>query len=80
MLQLRPNCEYCDKDLPPNAIDARVCSYECTRRTRGVHHDGARGRAGGAVSPRRIQPSVRRCRAGSYRAQRQQRQERQAGE
>ena len=29
-LQVRPNCEYCDKDLPPNATDARVCSYECT--------------------------------------------------
>ena len=29
-LQLRPNCEYCDKDLPPNATDARICSYECT--------------------------------------------------
>jgi uncharacterized protein len=30
MLELRPNCEYCDKDLPPNAGDARICSYECT--------------------------------------------------
>ena len=29
-LQLRPNCEYCDKDLPPNAADARICTYECT--------------------------------------------------
>lgn len=30
MLQLRPNCEYCDKDLPPEATDARICSFECT--------------------------------------------------
>jgi hypothetical protein len=30
MLQLRPNCEYCDKDLPPNSLEARICSYECT--------------------------------------------------
>ena len=30
MLELRPNCECCDKDLPANAIDARICSYECT--------------------------------------------------
>jgi hypothetical protein len=30
MLQLRPNCECCDKDLPPAATDARICSYECT--------------------------------------------------
>jgi uncharacterized protein len=29
-LELRPNCEYCDKDLPANARDARICSYECT--------------------------------------------------
>ena len=29
-LQIRPNCEYCDKDLPSNATDARICSYECT--------------------------------------------------
>jgi hypothetical protein len=29
-LQLRPNCEYCDKDLPPHATEARICSYECT--------------------------------------------------
>jgi uncharacterized protein len=30
MLQLRPNCECCDRDLPPNAADARICTYECT--------------------------------------------------
>jgi len=30
MLQLRPNCECCDKDLPPASMDARICSYECT--------------------------------------------------
>jgi hypothetical protein len=30
MLELRPNCELCDMDLPPDAADARICSYECT--------------------------------------------------
>ncbi|GIZ52240.1 DUF1272 domain-containing protein [Noviherbaspirillum aridicola] len=30
MLQLRPNCECCNKDLPPAADDARICSFECT--------------------------------------------------
>jgi len=29
MLELRPNCECCGVDLPPEA-DARICSYECT--------------------------------------------------
>lgn len=30
MLELRPNCELCDRDLPPDSEDARICSYECT--------------------------------------------------
>src|SRR4051812_25636952 len=30
MLQIRPNCEYCDKDLPAASPEARICSYECT--------------------------------------------------
>ena len=29
-LQLRPNCECCDRDLPPDSTLARICSYECT--------------------------------------------------
>lgn len=30
MLILKPNCECCDKDLPPTASDAMICTYECT--------------------------------------------------
>lgn len=30
MLQLRPNCECCNRDLPASATDALICSYECT--------------------------------------------------
>ena len=30
MLVLKPNCECCDKDLPPSSPDARICTYECT--------------------------------------------------
>jgi hypothetical protein len=30
MLQLRPNCECCNADLPPQTEDARICSFECT--------------------------------------------------
>jgi hypothetical protein len=29
-LELRPNCEYCDVDLPPTSTEARICTYECT--------------------------------------------------
>lgn len=30
MLQLRPNCEHCNVDLPPDRRSAMICSFECT--------------------------------------------------
>ena len=30
MLTLRPNCECCNADLPPESLDARICTFECT--------------------------------------------------
>ncbi len=30
MLQLRPNCEHCNTDLPPANPKAMICSFECT--------------------------------------------------
>ncbi|HXJ32742.1 MAG TPA: DUF1272 domain-containing protein [Candidatus Eisenbacteria bacterium] len=30
MLQLRPSCECCDRDLPPESQEAVICSFECT--------------------------------------------------
>jgi len=30
MLELRPNCECCDRDLPNGDPAARICTYECT--------------------------------------------------
>ncbi len=30
MLELRPNCENCDCDLPASSVDALICSFECT--------------------------------------------------
>jgi uncharacterized protein len=30
MLELRPTCENCNKPLPPESTEARICSYECT--------------------------------------------------
>jgi uncharacterized protein len=30
MLFLRPGCEYCDADLPPDSTRAMICSFECT--------------------------------------------------
>lgn len=30
MLDIRPNCECCDRDLPPESTEALICSFECT--------------------------------------------------
>jgi uncharacterized protein len=30
MLEMRPTCERCQSDLPPDSAEARICSYECT--------------------------------------------------
>jgi hypothetical protein len=30
VLEVRPNCELCDRDLPPACAEARICTYECT--------------------------------------------------
>jgi len=37
MFELRPNCEICDKDLPPQSKEAWICTYECTYCARCVH-------------------------------------------
>jgi len=59
MLELRPNCECCDVDLPPDAADARICSYECTFCADCVDtvlHDVCPNCGGGFV-PRPIRPA-----------------------
>lgn len=30
MMAMKPNCECCDRDLPPDSGDARICTFECT--------------------------------------------------
>lgn len=58
MLILKPNCECCDKDLPPTAPDARICSFECTFCADCVesHLDHACPNCGGNFVPRPIRP------------------------
>jgi uncharacterized protein len=62
MLELRPNCECCDKDLPPDAADARICSYECTFCAECVETvlDNVCPNCGGGFAPRPIRPIVER--------------------
>jgi hypothetical protein len=60
MLQLRPNCEACDRDLAPNVTDARICSYECTFCADCVEtllHNVCPN-CGGGFSPRPIRPAT----------------------
>lgn len=65
MLEVRPNCEYCDKDLPANAVDARICSYECTFCAECVerHLHNVCPNCGGGFERRPVRPAVAR-RAG----------------
>ena len=30
MLELRPNCECCNRNLPPESSEAMICTFECT--------------------------------------------------
>jgi hypothetical protein len=62
MLQLRPNCECCDKDLPPNAPDARICTYECTFCAACVDNVllNVCPNCGGGFVPRPIRPVTER--------------------
>lgn len=59
-LELRPNCEYCDRDLPPNSTIARICSYECTFCADCVETklDNVCPNCGGGFVPRPIRPAT----------------------
>ena len=59
-LTLRPNCEFCDKDLPPEAADARICSYECTFCAECVDTElrNVCPNCGGGFVPRPVRPAA----------------------
>ena len=58
MLELRPNCECCDKDLPPDSASAFICSFECTFCKDCVEGPlcGRCPNCGGGFVPRPIRP------------------------
>ena len=59
MLDLRPTCENCNKPLPPNSLDARICSYECTFYATCVDtvlHNVCPN-CGGGFAPRPVRPA-----------------------
>jgi hypothetical protein len=57
MLELRPNCECCDRDLPPVA-EARICSFECTfcPECAEARFAGVCPNCGGALERRPVRP------------------------
>lgn len=59
MLELRPTCEHCNKDLPPSATEARICTYECTFCANCVDSvlKNTCPNCGGGFVPRPIRPS-----------------------
>ena len=61
MLEIRPNCECCDRDLPPDAADARICSFECTFCAACVETimGGVCPNCGGTFVPRPIRPAAK---------------------
>jgi hypothetical protein len=60
VLELRPNCEYCDKDLPPDSAEAMICTYECTycRECVTTRLRNVCPTCGGGFQPRPIRPKA----------------------
>jgi len=58
MLELRPNCECCDCDLPPDSTNAVICTYECTFCVACAEQvlSGICPNCGGNLVPRPIRP------------------------
>ncbi|MEQ1673020.1 MAG: DUF1272 domain-containing protein [Hyphomicrobium sp.] len=61
MLALRPNCECCNKDLPPTSVDAMICTYECTfcRDCVDSKLHGVCPNCGGNFERRPVRPEVK---------------------
>lgn len=62
MLELRPNCEFCDKDLPPGSTEACICTYECTFCSSCVESllQNVCPNCGGGFTSRPVRPSTAR--------------------
>ncbi|PIB90910.1 DUF1272 domain-containing protein [Caulobacter sp. FWC2] len=58
MLELRPNCECCDADLPPASAAARICTFEHTfcADCADIRFDGVCPDCGGGLVARPIRP------------------------
>jgi hypothetical protein len=59
VLELRPDCERCGVDLPPESTQARICTFECTFCAACVDGplSGTCPNCGGNFEPRPIRPA-----------------------
>jgi len=59
MLILKPNCECCDIDLPPESPEARTCTFECTfcADCAATRFDNTCPNCGGELLRRPIRPA-----------------------
>ena len=60
VLELRPNCERCDVDLPPSSAEAMICTFECTFCSTCVESrlGGVCPNCGGDFARRPIRPAA----------------------
>jgi hypothetical protein len=61
MLELRPDCERCGRDLPPDTREARICTFECTFCTACAEGPlaGICPNCGGNFERRPVRPAAR---------------------
>lgn len=61
MLELRPGCECCDKDLPADQAGAMICSFECTFcvECASARLHGVCPNCGGELLPRPRRPTAK---------------------
>lgn len=60
MMKLKPNCECCDRDLPPDSTAAMICTFECTFCSDCATNvfSGACPNCRGRFTPRPIRPAA----------------------
>jgi hypothetical protein len=60
MLEIRPNCECCDRDLAEDAPDVYICTFECTwcADCVAMFPDGLCPNCNGNLLPRPVRPAA----------------------
>jgi uncharacterized protein len=67
MLEIRPTCEHCNRPLPPDSLEAMICTFECTfcRACVETILDNVCPNCGGSFCSRPIRPGTN-WKGGNY--------------